>query len=997
MDQFLCRLDEKAAEHRCVPFWSLNDKLEPDVLREQIRQMKSAGIGGFFMHARGGLETEYMSEDWLTCISACIDEAAKQDMDAWAYDENGWPSGFADGVVTAKGWEYWQKWLSVGIVAEDTSLVTPLMPPRRPGMPEMPVPAPFAPEHILGYYRVSDTNGYTRIVQPEQGAYAIFIGYNRYYIDILSKKVVAYFLEVTHDRYFARCGESAGKSWRGFFTDEPQYSNRGLPWSTDFVSVFAARYGYDILAHLPALLMPFGGCEQIRSDYWTLVSEMFTESFGKQVHDWCQAHHLEFTGHMMSEDSLMSQIGATSGVMQFYPYFDMPGMDFLGRRINSPIQPKQVGSVAEQLGRRALTETFALCGWDVSWEELKWIAEWQYVNGINVTCQHLAPYSLRGLRKRDYPPALSIQESWFPVYKHFNDYFSRLGAALSEGHADVRVLMLHPIHSAYVLTQLDRSRLADLDEAFLAATNLLADNHVDFHYGDESVMKQYASVEGNELIVGRCRYQAFVLPKSFNLTRSTFELLERFAANGGSLYALDETVPTMVDGRHDDRLDALMQKTVHLNGAADVVAKLGGYSFLDISENGEQCASVHYQKRLLDDGSVLYFLVNHDNENAHEVFVDFGEGSLTCADLAEMTEHPVSTVGGRAKLHFSPMQSWFFIQKPLPQIEKLSLGDSFTIKSTTLNALTLDFCDYRIDGGEWVENTAIIVLQRLLLERRKPCDIELRLRFHIEAEKISEMYACIETPELFRLELNGHALDGTKDCGCYIDQAFHKINILPYIRQGENVLTMSRPFTQKQHVYDMLFGENVHETELNKLTYDSELESVYLLGDFDVYSLSGYTYGERKATFTDGPFVIRDKRNTLARGDFGEQGYRFFSGILTVSQKLTVHKQPNTRYVLSFDKPWVPVFKLFCNGKEVKLFGWADYEIDLTDVLTDGENELAFELYASNRNLLGPHHYVLGESYFVGPSTFSNVPGWADPPGIDIWKDRYCFVHFGVR
>ena len=70
MDQFLCRLDEKAAEHRCVPFWSLNDKLEPDVLREQIRQMKSAGIGGFFMHARGGLLTEYMGEDWFKAVDA---------------------------------------------------------------------------------------------------------------------------------------------------------------------------------------------------------------------------------------------------------------------------------------------------------------------------------------------------------------------------------------------------------------------------------------------------------------------------------------------------------------------------------------------------------------------------------------------------------------------------------------------------------------------------------------------------------------------------------------------------------------------------------------------------------------------------------------------------------------------------------------------------------------------------------------------------------------
>ena len=43
-----------------IPFWSWNDELESDELRRQIREMKKAGIGGFFMHARGGLTTPYL-------------------------------------------------------------------------------------------------------------------------------------------------------------------------------------------------------------------------------------------------------------------------------------------------------------------------------------------------------------------------------------------------------------------------------------------------------------------------------------------------------------------------------------------------------------------------------------------------------------------------------------------------------------------------------------------------------------------------------------------------------------------------------------------------------------------------------------------------------------------------------------------------------------------------------------------------------------------------
>ncbi|HDZ11779.1 MAG TPA: hypothetical protein ENH53_06140, partial [Bacteroidetes bacterium] len=43
-----------------VPFWSWNDRLKNSELVRQIREMKQAGLSGFFMHARIGLETPYL-------------------------------------------------------------------------------------------------------------------------------------------------------------------------------------------------------------------------------------------------------------------------------------------------------------------------------------------------------------------------------------------------------------------------------------------------------------------------------------------------------------------------------------------------------------------------------------------------------------------------------------------------------------------------------------------------------------------------------------------------------------------------------------------------------------------------------------------------------------------------------------------------------------------------------------------------------------------------
>ena len=78
------------------------------------------------------------------------------------------------------------------------------------------------------------------------------------------------------------------------------------------------------------------------------------------------------------------------GIMPFYEYEHIPGMDWLGREIHTEVAPRQVFSASAQLGKKhVLTETFACAGWDVTPKELKRIAEWQYVNGVNQMCQHL--------------------------------------------------------------------------------------------------------------------------------------------------------------------------------------------------------------------------------------------------------------------------------------------------------------------------------------------------------------------------------------------------------------------------------------------------------------------------------------------------------------------------------------------------------------------------------------------------------------------------------
>ena len=100
LNEQMKQFKEPGADFRGMPFWAWNAGLEPGELIRQIRVMKEMGLGGFFMHARVGLNTKYLGPEWFECVRTCVAEAEKLGMKAWLYDEDRFPSGAAGGLVT---------------------------------------------------------------------------------------------------------------------------------------------------------------------------------------------------------------------------------------------------------------------------------------------------------------------------------------------------------------------------------------------------------------------------------------------------------------------------------------------------------------------------------------------------------------------------------------------------------------------------------------------------------------------------------------------------------------------------------------------------------------------------------------------------------------------------------------------------------------------------------------------------------------------------------
>ena len=214
--------------YRGKPFWSWNGELRKDELIRQVDVMKEMGLGGFFMHSRAGLITEYLGEEWFELTNAVADYAEKVGMEAWLYDEDRWPSGSAGGKVTVDP-QYRMKSLYIYEMLpqafewkEDTYAVfvakldgLSMWSYRRVEKGED-IDSLIAEEEK----KVSDRPGVWKVLRFAIVPDPCNSNYNgTTYIDTMSVKAVRRFIELTHEQYKKKCKDRLGKSIKGIFTD----------------------------------------------------------------------------------------------------------------------------------------------------------------------------------------------------------------------------------------------------------------------------------------------------------------------------------------------------------------------------------------------------------------------------------------------------------------------------------------------------------------------------------------------------------------------------------------------------------------------------------------------------------------------------------------------------------------------------------------------------------------------------------------------------------
>lgn len=632
----------------------LNQRKYPDGT-SLMKDLKAGRWGG--MNAVYPQGFSYLKDEagWLR-YGSYLQAVREQGMTAWIYDEDGYPSGKAGRQVLegrpdleAQGLFVATQFVKSGVTGGKASAETVWKLP--PGKPFYVVAFPLAqnaidfegtPLDLTAMARDGELR--TTLPATRWGGWRLMaFVQNRLYVgthavptgapypNMLDPEAVRRFLDITHERYYARFAEYFGKTITASFTDEvslmtgflsdTDQPHPAIAWYHGLPDLFKKRTGRDIRECLPALVddtVPEAAWW--RCAFYDMLGQQIADAYYQQVRDWCARHGIASAGHLLWEESLIYHAHFYGNAFPSLKALDWPGIDVLwckyGQAAGShtdggAVTPKLASSVSALYGRPyTMSEAF----WDTRRqqtpiEEVMEHYSWQAAMGIN---------TLTTITVQDEYPAEELGR--------FNDLVGRLNRVLGDGRPVAEVGILYPMASVqahfkptnrHVHFVDDNPKAADVDRAWRRVTELTLSAQRDFFYLDEDTLEG-AKVENGELVFGNQRFRVLVLPHVTTLRLGSLRQLKRFVDAGGTLVSY-ATVPSVrADGA--DRaefatlVDALWgqaSKTVRhtvTEAAFTRAIQTSGTPDLRVSPS---TPAINYQRRSLPQAEV-YYVINND-------------------------------------------------------------------------------------------------------------------------------------------------------------------------------------------------------------------------------------------------------------------------------------------------------------------------------------------------------------------------------------------------
>ena len=553
-------------QHAWLTF-DLSRATEQNLAEEIQRWAQADKTGGFYLGIGGGkttgLSEEYLkgsgrrasdagiaflSEEYFALYAKAIEAGLKNGNPPMVfYDEWGYPSGIAGGVLYSRYPQYAAK--SLEKVERDVTGPTRVELQIPDGIPAGAVLMNLDDHQLLDVSRQVEAGRTLKCKVPagRWKAMAFYLnpkaslgqGVKSGYVDYLDPEAVRAYISLSYQPHFDHLKQYFGSVLKITHYDEPaMHVAGGRMWTPGFAASFQKEHGFSPVKYYPALWYDIGPeTVAVRNALWGHRAKLFSESYIKQLDDWCRAHRIILSGHFDQEE-ISNPVPVNGDLMLAFKHQEAPAIDDIWWWGRTNRAYKLISSTAANWDRTIfMAETYAAYRDNMSPAIVYKVAMDQAAMGANFQV---------GALPRDKTPAS-------------DRFIGRLSYLLQHGRHVADVAVLYPIASlqaAYRFgdwgTAPEAGRMAvayareggivppEIDYIELGEL-IFRGLRQDFTFVHPEVLERRCVIQGRKLVLNnetnREEYSVLIIPGGKVLSVGTARRIKAFYDAGGTVIA----------------------------------------------------------------------------------------------------------------------------------------------------------------------------------------------------------------------------------------------------------------------------------------------------------------------------------------------------------------------------------------------------------------------------------------------------------------------------
>ena len=388
---------------------------------------------------------------------------------------------------------------------------------------------------------------------------------------------------------------------------------------------------------------------------------------------------------------------------------------------------------------------------------------------------------------------------------------------------------------------------------------------------------------------------------------------------------------------------------------------------------------LYHQRRVLDDGQVLFVVNSHPvKKAAAEISLEGKSVSMIDLVSGKAYRYPAKASGGKVMLtvELEPAGSALFVVNNSETTEQefvpvsgeetpVQATGTITAKRESDNILMVNYLDLKTAKTNkkdvYFMNALIGLFNENGVEMGNPWQHKIQYKktyleldkqfksnswfeasYHfsikpgLKLEAMKAIRAVVERPEMWKVLINGHEVSPIANT-YWIEKKFPQYAVGEYLKTGDNTLVIKAP----------------------RMNILAEVTPIYLLGDFLVKPVS------RGWEITGGDF------NSM--GLWRGLGLPFYSQKVAYSQNYKVNKADGKAFKVKLGQWKGTVAEVMVNGQQAGLIAWQPFELDVTALLKDGDNEITVKVVGNLKNTFG-YFYKPADKWIYGPHEWNYAP-----------------------